>query len=305
MGVTDTVFGTPPQTSVQFAPGFKAPGFGMARSLADYLTGLIGQPGPEYQGQLDPGLSPTLANLGQMMQGYATSPAPYIMGQAAGTLGKFMNPSWGNAQTSLASPGPSFFGGANPGGRPGVMPGATPLPYSPGSMPGAPTNYGPPMPGGPQIPPGLAGALPGAMGGHSGPFPGMPSVFQSGPLQALLASLSGGGLQFQPGGPLMAPGSPVGGAKPLPGNKPGPQKPNNQKPNRGKPSGRKPAQASGSSGPGASGTKPGTKPGSSPSEGNTKPYYPNGQPPAPANPSQPFVPRRPFGGGGGIGGGRG
>jgi hypothetical protein len=306
MGITDTVFGKPPQTTVQFAPGFRAPGFGFARSLADYLSGLIGQPGPEYQGQLDPGLSPTLANLGQMMQGYATSPAPYIMGQAAGTLGAFMNPAFLNPAHALSSPGTSYFGGAAPGGRPGVMPGSSmpgmdlkPLPGSP-PMPGAPTGY----PGAPQIPPGIAGALPGALGGHSGPFSGIPSVFQSGPLQALLSALKPGGLQFQPGGPLMGQ-PPTGGEKPLnrppaPSGKPPakpPAKPN--KPNGGRRNGGGRGQAGGASLQPGSGGKPGAN------GGNTKPLFnqpPNNQPPQ--QPNQPFG-RKPFGGGGGVGGGRG
>ncbi len=134
MGLNDTLFGKPPQTTVQFAPGFRAPGFNMARSLGDYLMGLIGKPGPEYQGNLDPGLSPTLQNLGRMMQGYGSSPAPYILGQAAGTLGQFMNPTFGNPADRLAGPAQNFFGGSAPGGRPGVMPGGSPL---------APPNAGP------------------------------------------------------------------------------------------------------------------------------------------------------------------
>jgi len=268
MGLSDTLFGKPPSTSVAFAPGFKAPGYNFAQSLSNYLTGLIGQPGPEYHGSLDPGLSPTLANLGQMMQGYATSPAPYIMGQAAGTLGRFMNPSFGNPATELASPGPSFFGGAAPGGRPGVMPGGSPLPGGPGSpVPGAPPPQG------------------------GSPF--------SGPLAAILASLgaaapgqgpalNGGVLNFGP--PLQPPGpQPTITDFPRPTPLPTPiPKPGGSR----RPPARKPGETSGASAPPRQGKPAKPQPGQ-----GSGPFVPAGE-------STPPIFRKPFGGGG-SGGGRG
>src|SRR5215204_4737607 len=102
MGLSDFFFGQPPTSQVSTVPGFKAPGFGFAKDLSSYLKGLIGTPAPSFQGQLDPGLSPTMQTLGRMTQGYATSPAPQIMGQAAGALGKFMNPTFGSPLDGLS-----------------------------------------------------------------------------------------------------------------------------------------------------------------------------------------------------------
>ncbi len=131
MGLSETIFGTPPSTNVQFAPGFRAPGFNFARDLGNYLKTLIGTPAPSYQGALDPGMSPTMQMLGRMTQQYSTSPAPQIMGQVAGTLGRYMNPTFGNPleqlQRGITNPfRPSGVEGASPGGRPGVMPGSNP-----------------------------------------------------------------------------------------------------------------------------------------------------------------------------------
>lgn len=187
MGLNETLFGKPPQTSVAFAPGYKPPGYGMASALGRYLQGLIGQPGPEYQGQLDPGMSPTMSMLGRMLQGYSTSPAPYMMGQAAGTLGRFMNPTFGNPALQLKTPTLDYFSpGSGPGGRPGVLPERS-----------SPAPYGPSLPS-------LTQLLGGGPGPSSGAIPELP----------------GGPLSFLTGGPLQGGGSwaapPSGGSGPSP-----------------------------------------------------------------------------------------
>ena len=74
-----------------------APLYDFSRLLGEYLMGLLqtgqlGAPGNPYL--LDPGLSPSTQMWGRMAQNFSMSPAPEIMGQAAGTLGRFMNPDY-------------------------------------------------------------------------------------------------------------------------------------------------------------------------------------------------------------------
>ena len=96
MGITDTVFGTPGQTQVHQTAGSKPPGFNFARDFFNSLGGIAQNPYPTYQGQIDPGLSPTLQNLMRQAQGYSQAGPPEIMAGVQGSLGRFMNPSFMN-----------------------------------------------------------------------------------------------------------------------------------------------------------------------------------------------------------------
>lgn len=105
MGLTDTIFGTPGQTQVHQTAGTKPPGYNAAQQIFNMLLGLSGTPYPSYQGQIDPGLSPTMRNLLQKSQGYASAGAPEILQGVQGVLGRYMNPNFLN-------PIPRIYGGA-------------------------------------------------------------------------------------------------------------------------------------------------------------------------------------------------
>lgn len=153
MGFWEDIFGEAPEYGVET---IKPAGYGFAEEFFNYLRTLIGQPLPTYPGQIDPGLSPTLGRLGQMVQTYSTSPLPAILGQAQGTLGKFMNPSFQNPTARMQMGAPSYFGfnaGQNTfGGRPMGN-------FSQMGMTGPGGGGMPPTMGGgpPQAPPGQGG----------------------------------------------------------------------------------------------------------------------------------------------------
>ena len=174
--------GSPP--TYQFV---KPPSWDYASILYQYLAGLMNQPAPTYPGNIDPGMSPTMGSLGQMTQTYSTSPLPAILGQAQGTLGRFMSPSFANPVARMQFGAPSYFGfnpgqkmygGSTMGGFPslgmsgpmgqggGMFPGMGMPPgmmppgmMPPGMMPPGmmPPGMGPPQfpggPGGPSAPP--------------------------------------------------------------------------------------------------------------------------------------------------------
>lgn len=164
MGLTDTFFGSPGQTTIHQAPGTKPPGFGFAKDFFNSLMALSRQPYPTYPGQLDPGLSPTMQSLLRQAQGYSQAGPPEILAGVQGSLGRFMNPSFINPAARVPmgyqgffSPNPSVrgfngqpFGNfAGYGGASGAAP-----PF--GSFPGAPpaggiTPFG--------VPPGMGGFL--------------------------------------------------------------------------------------------------------------------------------------------------
>lgn len=202
MGINDFVFGSPPTTSVGTVPGFRAPGYGFAGNLSSYLQGLIGTPAPSYSGQIDPGMSPTMQMLGRMTQGYSASPAPQIMGQVAGTLGRYMNPTYGSPIEALHRTLDNPFAGGSPGGRPGVLPGSQPAESLPGvgvpmPMPLPPNGLDKPFP--------LQGTGGGGPVGTTWPthLPGL--VSSPGGLPAVPPILSAPGMTRETGGPLQAP----------------------------------------------------------------------------------------------------
>lgn len=109
MGLTDTVFGTPGTTTTQQAPGTKPPGYQFARDFYNSLGQITSNPFPTYQGNLDPGLSPTLQNLLRQAQGYAQSGPPEILAGVQGSLGQFMNPSFANPVARMQFGAPDYF----------------------------------------------------------------------------------------------------------------------------------------------------------------------------------------------------
>jgi hypothetical protein len=180
MGFQETVLGTPGQAQVHQAAGTKPPGFGMARDVYATLMRLMesGTPFPTYQGNLDPGLSPTLQNSLRMAQGYAGSSPQEALAGVNGSIGRFMNPNYSNPS---GSPGQGL-GGSMPSGGGGPTP-----PWAPSSQ------------GGPQM--GRGGQRPGMSGGGMTPPP-MP---QGG------GGMSMGGM-MGPNVPAKPPGGFVGGA---------------------------------------------------------------------------------------------
>jgi hypothetical protein len=109
--------GQQPQTQVHQAPGGQAsPGFGWARGFFNSLPGVTQNPFPSYQGQIDPGLSPTMQNTIRMAQGYSQAGPSEILQGAQGSLGRFMTPSFMDPRMRLPQGNPNLFG-ADPNQR--------------------------------------------------------------------------------------------------------------------------------------------------------------------------------------------
>ena len=89
MGLNDFLYGTPPQTGIYQAPSMRSPLHGFGRAMSDYLTSLIGAAPPTYQGRLDPGMSPTMQMLAQMLQGRAMRVPQAVAGAANGLPGGY------------------------------------------------------------------------------------------------------------------------------------------------------------------------------------------------------------------------
>ena len=184
MGLTDTVFGNPGGTEIHQTAAQKPPGFGFAKSLFNSLPGLTSGQYPTYQGNLDPGMSPTMADSLRRAQGYAQSGPPEVLQGVQGMLGQFMSPNFANPWNSLFGNAPNYGGvdsnqkvyGGVPaqnatfqgGGGSGQFGGM------PGQAPGAGPQW-PPSSGGFQNQPAPAGAMPQPVG---------PSPFNMGSDQA-------------------------------------------------------------------------------------------------------------------------
>lgn len=107
-------WGDPPKTTILQGKGTgptRPPGFKFAEWLFGQLPGLANTPFPTYQGNLDPGLSPTMQDTIRRAQGYAQSSPPEILAGAQGSLGRFMSPTFMNPWNRL-------FGGGTFGGAP-------------------------------------------------------------------------------------------------------------------------------------------------------------------------------------------
>ena len=145
MGLADLFTGTPAQLGVGVTAAQKPPMFSFARDFGEYLRSLIGQNLPQYQGPIDPGMSPAMQHAGVMSQAYSQSPLPSIMGQAQGTLSRFMNPSFANPQARLQMGTPNYF--PSPQGQQVFGGGQPANPLTPQGPPMGPAPSGPPMMG--------------------------------------------------------------------------------------------------------------------------------------------------------------
>ena len=212
--------GQAPQTQVHQAPGGQAsPGYGFAKNFYNSLGGIAQNPYPTYQGQLDPGLSPTMQNVIRQSQGYSQSGPSEILQGAQGSLGRFMTPSFMDPRMRLPMGAPSLFG-VNPqqkmfGGQlqgqlgqgfAGGMQSQT----GGGLQSGAQMNQSMPQFGGGRMPSGQAPQNPWGGGGmQSAVGPGLQSdgnqfAFRGGqqPTQGPeMQSMTGGGLQSAFTGP--------------------------------------------------------------------------------------------------------
>jgi len=148
----------PPQYDIMKIPGtasMRPPMFGFAKDFGEYLRSLIGQAAPQYQGSIDPGMSPSMQALGVLSQMYANSPMPAVFGQAHASMGRFNNPSFTNATARMQYGAPDYFGSQY--GPDQFLPGGSKLgaiPYAGGMRPYA--NFTPGSPwsaGSGQLPP--------------------------------------------------------------------------------------------------------------------------------------------------------
>jgi hypothetical protein len=99
------------------------PLYDFTQLLSDYLiqmleTGQLGAPGNPYD--LNVPLSPSAQAWGRQAQNFSISPAPAVLGQAAGTIGRFMNPDYSGIIETLKGgypmEGREFGGPVEPGG---------------------------------------------------------------------------------------------------------------------------------------------------------------------------------------------
>src|SRR3990167_3577934 len=107
-------FGEPPKSTIHQAPGSPGskpdPGYAFAKMLFNWLPQLLKTPYPTYQGQLDPGLSPTMQDVIKRAQGFAQSSPHEIFAGVQGILGRFMNPQFQNPMTRMFGGAPDYFG---------------------------------------------------------------------------------------------------------------------------------------------------------------------------------------------------
>ena len=86
---------SPQATPIQLQaprPPKPPPGWDFAKAFFDQIAPqLMNQQKPSYQGQVDPGLSPTMQNVIRGAQTFSQSPVPNSLEQASGTLGAFQN----------------------------------------------------------------------------------------------------------------------------------------------------------------------------------------------------------------------
>ncbi len=90
----NALLGKPPSSEMMT---IESPWGGFQEQLAGFMpeyfaSGDWRQQPRRNLGLLGQGLNPDMQAFQDMTKAYASSPAPYIMGQAAGTLGNFMNP---------------------------------------------------------------------------------------------------------------------------------------------------------------------------------------------------------------------
>ncbi len=229
----------------------KPPLYDFATMLGQYLQALlrggnISAPPNPYR--VDTPLSPTNQMWGRLSQQYSLSPAPEIMGWAAGTLGRFMNPNMnldaeqrlggrfaGRTPTDLFNrpsmsglPGRQF-GGPVDQDRPYMVGEAGPEVFVPSSS-GTIVPTGPlPLPGRGVDPSGTLGGMPGQSGRYGGINPGGMYSTRTGPYEIPgrgvdpAGSFGGGGFTspMNPGsggpiGPQPAPGGGDPRAIPMP-----------------------------------------------------------------------------------------
>lgn len=86
---------SPQATPIQLQaprPPKPSPFYNFAQAFANQvLPDLMNRQKPSYQGQVDPGLSPTMQNVIRGAQTFSQSPVPNSLEQASGTLGAFQN----------------------------------------------------------------------------------------------------------------------------------------------------------------------------------------------------------------------
>lgn len=168
---------SPTSTPVQVAPPQYPPGYAFSESFFDQvLPQLLNTPYPRFGGEVDPGLSPTMAALLRGGQTHASAPFSDQFNQAGATMGGLMNVNYENPMASVDPNRYGFDYGAKDFDIGGPQPPAPPsLPQSmkqAASMMGASSAGAPPAGG-----MGQATAY-----GGSGPNPRPPGSGSPGPI---------------------------------------------------------------------------------------------------------------------------
>lgn len=159
--------GKPATYGIGVTPSQKPPGYDFAKYLGGFLRTLIGKSLPGYQGPIDPGMSPSMANLGMMMQQRTQSQLPQSWNQAASVLGRFATPSFSNPMARMQMGAPAYFS-VNPNQQ---TYGGNPVSSYPQYGMQGPNGPGmPPQQGIPMTPPGAGGYGPGMPMPAPGPY---------------------------------------------------------------------------------------------------------------------------------------
>lgn len=99
MSVLDDILkiiqGRPDQGGLYFPPTVLPPMYNFMASLGPTIAKLFNTPLPTYQGNIDPGMSPTMKNFMQMMQANAVAPPNSALQGAQGALGRYSQPGAG------------------------------------------------------------------------------------------------------------------------------------------------------------------------------------------------------------------
>lgn len=231
--IMGAISGKPAQSGLYFPDQVMPPFYNEMSKWGPTIGNLWNTPLPQYQGNIDPGMSPTMQNYMKLMQGNAmqgpnsamqgaqgalgryTQPGAGMMGQndimsARNKLMNYQNPRWQNAGAAAGGGQMTSYFPQQPQ-RPGMpsprpMPGQPPSPWQGFGQPpgGGQISGGPqPWPGG-QMPGGFG--QPPQMGGGQNPYysqgglgGGLGGMSQGGggdmqaQMQSMLQALQGGG----------------------------------------------------------------------------------------------------------------
>ena len=128
--LSDAWNGVAPQTQLSgWSPWIKAPSYDFSSQLYSYLSTMLGKPAPRWQGfggmkDLAAQKNPLGGEMSKMANAYYGLGMPTVFGQATGSIGRYMNPSFQSPVARAQLGAPNYFG-----------PQAIPSAYAPPQLP--------------------------------------------------------------------------------------------------------------------------------------------------------------------------